>query len=96
MGISRAVGFGRAGVLAALIVIPPPTGALHAQAPDPRANEDGARLEEKLVLIVDQAQTTTSAARLTELLEDEGVAQEQALGRAASLLGETQIEATAR
>lgn len=34
--------------------------------------------------------------RLTELLEDEGVAQEQALGRAASLLGETQIEATAR
>ena len=34
--------------------------------------------------------------RLTELLEDEGVAPEQALGRAASLLGETQIEATAQ
>ena len=34
--------------------------------------------------------------RLTELLEDEGVAPEQALGQAASLLGETQIEATAQ
>ena len=34
--------------------------------------------------------------RLTELLEDEGVAPDQALGRAASLLGETQVEATTR
>jgi hypothetical protein len=34
--------------------------------------------------------------RLTELLEDEGVAPDQAAGRAASLLGETQVEATAQ
>ena len=34
--------------------------------------------------------------RLTELLQDEGVAPEQALAKAASLLGETQIEATAQ
>ena len=34
--------------------------------------------------------------RLTELLEDEGVAPEQALGRAASLLGETRMEAAAQ
>ena len=40
--------------------------------------------------------TVVARDYLTELLEDEGVAPEQALGRAASLLGETQIEAPAQ
>lgn len=78
MAISRAVSFsgrrarvGRASVLTALLMGAITTGVVEAQAPDTGAIADGARLEEKLLRIVDQAQTAASAPRLTPLLEPE-------------------------